>query len=82
MAAISAPLQDAFGTVAVALPADPASLALLLIHQFQHVKLCALLDLYDLYDRAHHRLFRASWGEGEHLLGDLFEGTYAGPGGH
>ena len=69
--------RDAFGTVAVALPADPASLALLLIHEFQHVKLGALLDLYDLYDRADDRLFRAPWGEGEHQLGDLFEGTYA-----
>ena len=79
---LSAAARDAFGTVAVALPADPASLALLLIHQFQHVKLGALLDLYDLYDRADHRLFRASWGEGEHQLGGPLRRHLCAPGGH
>jgi uncharacterized protein len=43
--------RDAFGAVAAALPADPVTLALLLIREFQHVKLGAILDLYDLDDR-------------------------------
>ena len=58
MAARSArPPGPAFGAVAMALPADPVSLALLLIQEFQHVKLGAVLDLYDLYDPADDRFF-------------------------
>jgi uncharacterized protein len=74
---LSAAARDAFGTVAVARPADPVSLALLLIHEFQHVKLGAVLDLYDLFDPADDHLFHAPWREGKHLLGDLLQGTYA-----
>ena len=74
---LSAAARDAFGTVAVALPADPDTLALLLIHEFQHVKLGAVLDLYDLFDPADDRLFHAPWREGKHRLGDLLQGTYA-----
>ncbi len=74
---LSAAARDAFGTVAVALPADPGTLALLLIQEFQHVKLGAVLDLYDLVDPADDRLFHAPWREGKHRLGDLLHGTYA-----
>jgi uncharacterized protein len=74
---LSAAARDAFGTVAVALPADPVTLALQLIHEFQHVKLGAVLDLYDLYDRADDRLFHAPWREGKHQLGNLLQGAYA-----
>ena len=74
---LSAAARDAFGTVAVARPADPGTLALLLIHEFQHVKLGAVLDLYDLYDPADDHLFHAPWREGKHLLGDFLQGTYA-----
>ena len=74
---LSAAARDAFGTVAVARPADPVTLALLLIHEFQHVKLGAVLDLYDLFDPADDRLFHAPWREGKHVLGDLWQGTYA-----
>jgi uncharacterized protein len=65
---LAAPVEDrdvsgaaryAFGAVAAATPADPVTLALLLIHEFQHVKLGAVLDLYDLYDGADDRLFHA-----------------------
>ena len=69
--------RNAFGAVAAARPADPATLALLLIEEFQQVKLGALLDLYDLFDPADDHLFHAPWREGKHLLGDLLQGTYA-----
>ena len=59
---LSAASRQAFGAVAVALPADAATLAMLLIHEFQHVKLGAVLDLYDLYDPDDDSLFRAPWG--------------------
>ena len=74
---LSAAARDAFGTVAVARPADPVTLASLLIHEFQHVKLGAVLDLYDLFDPADDHLFHAPWREGKHQLEDLLQGTYA-----
>ena len=74
---VSATARHAFGAVAVALPADPVTLALLLIHEFQHVKLGAVLDLYDLYDPTDGRLFRAPWRDDLRPLEGLLQGTYA-----
>jgi uncharacterized protein len=74
---LSSAARDAFGAVALALPADPVTFALLLIHEFQHVKLGAVLDLYDLYDPADGHFFHAPWREGKHRIGDLFQGAYA-----
>ncbi len=74
---ISATARDAFGAIAVAQVADPATLALLLIHEFQHVKLGAMLDLYDLFDRTDTRLFHAPWREDPRPLEGLLQGTYA-----
>ena len=53
------------------------TLALLLIHEFQHVKLGAVLDLYDLYDPTDGRLFHAPWREDPRPLEGLLQGTYA-----
>jgi uncharacterized protein len=74
---ISATARHAFGAVAAALPADPVTLALLLLHEFQHVKLGAVLDLYDLYDPADRRLFHVPWREDPRPLEGLLQGTYA-----
>jgi uncharacterized protein len=74
---ISAAARQAFGAVGVALPADPVTVALLLIHEFQHVKLGAILDLYDLFDAADHRLYHAPWREDPRPFEGLFQGTYA-----
>jgi uncharacterized protein len=74
---VSATARQAFGAVAAALPADPVTLALLIIHEFQHVKLGAMLDLYDLYDPADDRLFHAPWRDDLRPLEGLLQGTYA-----
>jgi uncharacterized protein len=73
----SASARHAFGAIAAALPEDPVILALLLIHEFQHVKLGAVLDLYDLYDPADDRLFPAPWRDDLRPLEGLLQGTYA-----
>ncbi len=86
---VSATARQAFGAVAAALPDDHCTLALLLIHEFQHVKLGAVLDMYDLYDAADNRLFHAPWRDDMRPLEGLLQGTYAhiavtdygGPGG-
>ncbi len=74
---VSATARQAFGAVAAAMPADPVILALLIIHEFQHVKLGAVLDLYDLYDPADDRLFHAPWRDDPRPLEGLLQGTYA-----
>ena len=74
---VSATARQAFGAVAVALPKDDATLALLLMHEFQHVKLGAVLDLYDLYDAADKRLYHAPWRDDMRPLEGLLQGTYA-----
>lgn len=74
---VSAAARHAFGAVGAALPADATTLAMLIIHEFQHVKLGAILDLYDLYDPADTRLYHAPWREDMRPLEGLLQGTYA-----
>jgi len=74
---VSATARHAFGAVAAALPADHAHLALLLIHEFQHVKLGAVLDMFDLFDPADQRLYQVAWREDPRPLEGVLQGTYA-----
>ncbi|MDH6141280.1 uncharacterized protein P3T35_003297 [Kitasatospora sp. GP30] len=74
---VSAAARQAFGAVGIARPATAPILALLLAHEFQHVKLGAVLDFHDLFDRADQRLFDAPWRADKRPLEGLFQGTYA-----
>ncbi|WP_328814370.1 FxsB family cyclophane-forming radical SAM/SPASM peptide maturase [Nonomuraea cypriaca] len=74
---VSSTARHAFGAVAAALPDGPATLALLIMHEFQHVKLGAVFDLFDLYDRADTRLYHAPWRQDPRPLEGLLQGTYA-----
>lgn len=74
---LSATARQAPGAVAAALPATPELLALLMIHEFQHVKLGAVLDCFDLYDESESRLFYAPWREDPRPFEGLLQGTYA-----
>jgi uncharacterized protein len=74
---VSATARHAFGAVAAALPAEHAHLALLLIHEFQHVKLGAIMDMFDLFDPADQRLYRVAWRKDPRPLEGVLQGTYA-----
>ena len=63
--------------MAVALSDDPASLGELLVHEMQHVKLAALADQFDLFDRADGRLFPVPWRRDPRPIYGLLHGTYA-----
>ncbi|HEY3868946.1 MAG TPA: FxsB family cyclophane-forming radical SAM/SPASM peptide maturase [Actinocrinis sp.] len=76
-AEISATARHAFGAVAAAMPRSPELLALLLMHEFQHSKMGAVLDLYDLYDESDRRRFYAPWRPDPRPLEGLLQGTYA-----
>ncbi|MEV2269251.1 FxsB family cyclophane-forming radical SAM/SPASM peptide maturase [Nonomuraea africana] len=73
----SSAAREAFGAIAATLPADAETLALLLMHEFQHVKLGGVLDLFDLFDARDTRLFYAPWREDPRPLEGLFQGAYA-----
>ena len=73
---VSAAARHGFGAIGVALPTDPVTLALLLMHEFQHVKLGAVLDLYDLFDPDDKRLYHAPWRKDPRPLEGLLQGTY------
>ncbi|MEE1789065.1 FxsB family radical SAM/SPASM domain protein [Streptomyces sp. SP17BM10] len=74
---ISSAARQAFGAVGIARPATAPTLALLLAHEFQHVKLGAVLDLTDLYDRGDDTLYFAPWRPDPRPLEGLLQGTYA-----
>ncbi|WP_354641907.1 FxsB family cyclophane-forming radical SAM/SPASM peptide maturase [Kitasatospora camelliae] len=74
---VSAAARQAPGAVGIARPATAPILALLLAHEFQHVKLGAVLDFHDLFDPADDRLFHAPWRPDPRPLEGLFQGTYA-----
>jgi uncharacterized protein len=75
--AASGTARHAFGALGLALPPRADDLALLLIHEFQHVKLGAVLDLFDLYDTSDTRLYYAPWREDPRPLEGLLQGVYA-----
>lgn len=74
---LSATSGDAFAAVAASRPSDGASLALALIHEFQHAKLCATVDLEPLFERHHDRLFYAPWRPDPRPGPALFHGVFA-----
>jgi uncharacterized protein len=74
---LSGSTREAFGAAAVALPGDSGSLAELLLHEMQHIKLAALADQFDLFDRADGRLFSVPWRRDPRPIHGLLHGTYA-----
>ncbi|MFI6644154.1 FxsB family cyclophane-forming radical SAM/SPASM peptide maturase [Streptomyces sp. NPDC050504] len=74
---VSAAARHSFGAVGIARPASPEVLASLIVHEFQHVKLGAVLDLVDLFDPSDERLFYAPWRPDPRPLEGLLQGTYA-----
>jgi uncharacterized protein len=77
-AGVTAPaVRQAFGVIETALSAAPTTLALALIREFQHVKLAAVLELFDLHERADHRSNRVPWQAERGPIESLLRGAYA-----
>ncbi|GAA4435811.1 HEXXH motif domain-containing protein [Phytohabitans houttuyneae] len=69
--------MDAFGAVSLTRPADGVALAVGLLHEFQHAKLGALIDLVPLYERDDRPRYYAPWRDDPRPLGALLQGVYA-----
>ncbi|MEU9509696.1 HEXXH motif-containing putative peptide modification protein [Micromonospora sp. NPDC048170] len=74
---VSATSRAALGAIAVSVPADPETLALLLVHELQHTKLGALLDLLPLHAPGGPASYRAPWRWDPRPVGALLQGAYA-----
>jgi uncharacterized protein len=68
--------RHAFGAVAVA-PAPVRDLAEMVVHELQHSKLGAVLDLVPLFDRADPRRISVGWRDDPRPIGGVLQGIYA-----
>jgi uncharacterized protein len=74
---VSAASRHAGGSVAIALPDTAEELALLLQHEFMHMKLDNVRDLTDLHHRQSCGRFLAPWRMDPRPVGALFQGVFA-----
>ena len=78
----SATARSAFGALGIALPETPPSetgeaLACLLLHEFQHLKLGAVLDMFRLFDKTDTTGYTVAWRPGLRPLEAVLQGVYA-----
>ncbi|HUD35536.1 MAG TPA: FxsB family cyclophane-forming radical SAM/SPASM peptide maturase [Streptosporangiaceae bacterium] len=69
--------RQAFGSVGLAPARRPGDLDTLLLHEFQHTKLHALIDLHDLFDRASPVRIAVPWRADPRPVEGVLHGTYA-----
>lgn len=74
---LSASSGDAFGGLMTSLPPDPLSLAVTLVHEFQHTKLGGLLHLLTLHQDSGAERHYSPWRNDPRPLGGLLQGAYA-----
>jgi HEXXH motif-containing protein len=73
----SATSRDAFGAVMLVQPRSAELFAETLVHEFQHSKLDAVLDLVPLYEAGDEELFYSPARDDPRPLGGMLQGAYA-----
>ena len=63
--------------MAVTAVPDDATLAVLLVHEVQHLKLSAVLDVCDLFDRDDTRTLGVPWRDDPRPVEGVLHGVYA-----
>ncbi|BCB85357.1 hypothetical protein Psuf_026700 [Phytohabitans suffuscus] len=69
--------RDAYGAVGIGPVPDAESLAVLLVHEVQHLKFGALVDVYDLVDHSRRAFARVGWRPDPRPIEAALTGTYA-----
>ncbi|GIE07131.1 hypothetical protein Adu01nite_84810 [Paractinoplanes durhamensis] len=72
----AATAREAYPAIGLAY-AGPAEMAVLMVHEFQHVKLGALADHVDLYDPGFQARFRVGWRPDPRPVEGVLHGAYA-----
>lgn len=73
----SATIKYAFGAFGLTRPASAADLVVTMVHEFQHSKLSAMLDITPMSDPADTRRYFAPWRADPRPLAGLLQGVYA-----
>jgi HEXXH motif-containing protein len=73
---VSATSPAAFGAIATSWPPDPVTMAETLVHEFQHVKLCGLMDMVPLVQPDGEKVY-APWRQDPRPASGLLQGVYA-----
>ncbi|GAA3237716.1 HEXXH motif domain-containing protein [Actinocorallia longicatena] len=73
----SASSRETFGCVAMSIPPDGRATALTFVHEIQHTKLCAILDIVRLTGPDRGRRFYAPWRDDPRPSDGLLQGSYA-----
>ena len=68
---------DSFGACVMSEPTNAVTLAVGLVHEFQHAKLGALMDLLQLHSDDRDARHYAPWRDDPRPLGGLLQGAYA-----
>jgi HEXXH motif-containing protein len=74
---MSASAGDAFGSMLVSELCDATELAVTMVHEFQHIKLGALLHLTPMHQSEPPQRLYAPWRDDPRPLGGLLQGVYA-----
>jgi HEXXH motif-containing protein len=69
--------RHVFGAFGVSLPESALDLAVTMVHEYQHSKLSAVLDLYPLVIPDQSRRYFAPWREDPRPIEGLLQGVYA-----
>ncbi|MGH3403031.1 MAG: HEXXH motif domain-containing protein [Streptosporangiaceae bacterium] len=72
----SATTPAAFGAIATSLPPAPVIMAEILVHEFQHTKLCGLEDMMPFMEPCDARVY-APWRPDPRPAGGVLQGVYA-----
>jgi len=75
--AVSGTHDGAFGAIAASLPSRAEDLAITLVHEFQHAKLAAAVDLVRLHGPDEGARYYAPWRPEPRPLGAMLQGIYA-----
>jgi uncharacterized protein len=76
-ALVSASVRGCFGAIGMSLPDNATTAAELLVHEFQHEKLGALLDMADLCTGTGPARYHAPWRPDPRPAAALMQGVYA-----
>ncbi|GIF49514.1 HEXXH motif-containing protein [Asanoa ferruginea] len=77
LSARSATIRHAFGVFGLTRPPSAAEFAVTLVHEFQHSKLSAMLDLMPMSDASDKTRYFAPWRVDPRPLAGLLQGVYA-----